>query len=616
MLTLTNGNTDVSSADITAVVQGGSPLTDGDTVTLLTNANGVTEAKSYTGTAAESVSLTYPLTVYRNDEGTAILARLGSTSGTDSSGTDSSGSDSSGTDTSGTDSSGTDTSAVDDSNNTVNLYSTNSGTIYGGYTDSGNASNNTVNLYSGTFENIYGGYAPNGETSNNTLNVYNKNISAQNLSNFSAMNFYIPNDASNGDTMLNLTDSAATDLSGVAIRAGVVAGNENLAVGDTINLLTNSNGFKTDSATSYGRLTEGVSLDYGLTVSNGGSNILATIDSVPQKLNSVTQEIPLGGGLTSIKTVDAILDNNNLPDIGLDFDFESDSDDNTSAAEISDVTVTEPKGWEIFASAGGGSLKTKAGAGAYVDMKFSSFDVGFARTLENGGAGKLVFAPIIDYAHGNYDSYLADGTHGSGSTKYIAGGGVFRNMWDNGFYVEGSFRAGKVRNDFASNDMDKTFGQRVFYDTKATAMAGHLKLGRNLRLNRNNLLDVYATYYHAHQGGMNADLNPYGDKYRISSANSGRFKIGYRMTTRTSKISRIYTGLAYQYEHTSGITANYLSKNLSTSSAGNSGSSGMLELGWQIKPLKNNPWTVDINATGWVGHQRGVTAMAKVQKTF
>ena len=114
---------------------------------------------------------------------------------------------------------------------------------------------------------------------------------------------------------------------------------------------------------------------------------------------------------------------------------------------------------------------------------------------------------------------------------------------------------------------------------------------------------------------MGADLSS-GEHYNFSSADSGRFRIGYRMTTRTSKISRIYTGLAYQYEHASGITAKYLAKDLSTASAGNSGSSGMLELGWQIKPLKNNPWMVDINATGWIGHQRGVTAFAKVQKAF
>ena len=607
ILTLSESSTDISGAAVNAGVQGNANLNNGDTITLLTNAGTITDTGTTYGKLTEGVSLTYDLTV-KKDGDNKIIATIGNVDSSEDSG--------SGNDTSGSDSgSGDDTPTVtDDSNNVKNFSGTDSGTIYGGYTETGNAQNNTINLYSGTFENIYGGYAPAGSTSNNTLNVYNKNISAQNLSNFSAMNFYIPNDATNGDTMLKLTDSTATDLSGVSIRAGVVAGNSNLAVGDTINLLQNSNGFKTDSATSYGRLTEGVSLDYGLNVSNGGSNILATITSVPQKLNDTTKSIPLGSGVTSIKTVDAILDNNTLPALNLDFDFED--EDDASAAEISDVVVSEPKGWEIFASAGGGSLRTKAGDGAYVDMKISNFDLGIARTLENGGAGKLVFAPIIDYAHGNYDSYLADGTHGTGSTRYIAGGATFRNMWDSGFYVEGSYRIGKVKNDFASNDMDKTFGQRVSYDTDATAMAGHLKFGRNLRLNKNNLLDVYATYYHSHQGSMNAKLAPYGDEYDISSANSGRFRIGYRMTTRTSKISRIYTGLAYQYEHASGITANYLAKDLSTASAGDNGSSGMLELGWQIKPLQNNPWMVDINATGWIGHQRGVTAFAKVQKSF
>jgi hypothetical protein len=188
-------------------------------------------------------------------------------------------------------------------------------------------------------------------------------------------------------------------------------------------------------------------------------------------------------------------------------------------------------------------------------------------------------------------------------------------MGRNGFYLEGSFRIGKIKTDVASDNLAGNWG-KVSYDTSATAMAGYLKFGRNIRLNKNNILDVYAAYHHAHQGGMDADLYPSGDKYRISSANSGRFKIGYRLTTRTSKISRIYTGLAYQYERATGITANYIAKNLSTGSGGESGSSGMLEIGWIIKPLKNNPWAVDINTTGWIGHQRGVTAMAKVSKSF
>jgi hypothetical protein len=225
----------------------------------------------------------------------------------------------------------------------------------------------------------------------------------------------------------------------------------------------------------------------------------------------------------------------------------------------------------------------------------------------------MTIAPIIDYQNTNYDSYLSDGTHGRGNSKYTAGGFIFRNMHRNGFYYEGSFRAGKVKTDFASDNIDKTGAfWRVTYDTSATTLAGHLKIGKAFRLNKNNFLDVYGVYYHAHQNGMSADLSS-GEHYNFSSANAGRLRIGYRLTTRTSKISRVYTGLAYQYEHNSGVTGHY--KSYRTPNSSYRGSSGMLEFGWIIKPNENK-WEVDINATGWIGSQRGVKALAKVQKSF
>ncbi len=608
MLTLTGGSqTDISSTDIQAVIQGGSPLSSGDTVTLMKNDAGITAAKSYTGTLAEGVSLTYPLNVYRNDDGTAILAQIGSSS--DDNPTDDNPSDDNPTDNKTTDNT---PKITNDSNNVKNIYDTDSGTIYGGYTTTGNASSNTVNLYGGTnLENLYGGYAPSGETSGNVLNVYNKNISAQNIYNFDNLNFYIPNDAASGDAMLTFTGSAATDLSGVSIRAGVLAGDSNtLTVGDTINLMTNSNGFITDSATNFGTLTEGVSLDYDLMLSNSGNSIVANVTDAPAALNPQTESLPLSGG-TGIEIAENVLDTPTLPENST-IDFENDEGAD-SPQESSNIVIVEPKGWEIFANAGGGSLRTKAGNGSYVDMTSKSINLGFARSLESS-SGRFTIAPIVDYAHGNYDSYLADGTHGTGSTRYIAGGLIARRMLQKGFYYETSIRAGKVKTDFASDNLDKTgvFG-RVTYDTLATTVSGHLKLGKVFRLNKNNLLDVYSVYYHAHQNGMNTDLSS-GEHYNFSSADSGRFRIGYRLTTRTSKISKIYTGLAYQYENASGITATY--KNYETPSAGDGGSSGMLEIGWVIKPLKVSPWAVDINATGWVGHQRGITAMAKLQKAF
>ena len=628
ILTLTGGTqTDLSSTDVKAVVQSGFSLTDGNSLTLLSNDATITEPQSKTVEIQEGVSYRYTANIALSDDSKKLVLSVGNSSSDDSGGgsddsgggsddsgggSDDSGggSDDSGggSDDSGggsDDSGGGSSDPIDDSNNTVNLNDGTTSNIYGGNTDSGNAQNNTVNFYSGTYSNIYGGYAPSGSTSGNVLNVYNKNLSAQNVYNFDTMNFYIQNDVSNGDTLLTLTDSAGTDLSNVAIKAGVVAGNTNLAVGDTLNLLTNSNGLTT-TGTTYGTLTEGVSLDYGLDVSQAGNSVIANITKIPTGLLSQTDIIsvsPINGVVLASSVLEDKLPNT-------DFDFEDEDEQ-----KISDTPNPNPPGWEIFADAGGGSLRTKTGNGSHIDMKMTNLDLGFARVI-NGSSGKFTFAPIIDYAHGNYDSYLADGTHGNGSTRYIAGGGIFRNSWNSGFYIEGSFRAGRIKTDFASNNLDTsgTFG-RITYDTSATALAGHLKFGKNIRLSKNNLLDVYATYHHAHQGGMNADLNPSGDNYRISSANNGRFRLGYRLATRTSKISRIYTGLAYQYEHSSGVTANYLTRNLSTESAGKNGSSGMLELGWLIKPGKID-WAVDINATGWIGHQRGVTAMAKISKAF
>lgn len=559
------------------------------------------------------------------------------------------------------------------SNNVVNItdgyifrvsswsISDTTGVIYGGHGSI--ATDNTINIYGSpnlTNARIYGGTVQYGYgvgagvSSGNTLNIYTKDLTAENIGAFQNVNFYIPVGTVNGDTILTLTDSGGTYLSGVAIKAGVDANNTTLQNGNVVTLLTNANGLTTDANTTYGKLTEGVSVTYDLNLSQSGNSIIATIGNAT--LNPATRIIDQTPK-AAIDTVISVIDNPILPPsfdsiLPSSFDFEDDygsvdavpknfdigskdtekndgkqknsggidadeNKDEEKAEEIADVPNPTPPGWEIFANMGGGSLRTKTGGGSYVDTKTANLDMGFARMIDNGGAGKFTIAPIIDYANGNYDSYLSDGTqvtHGSGKTRYIAGGGIFRKSWRNGLYLEGSFRIGKVKTDFASDDFNTA--NRITYDTKATAMAGHLKIGKNIRLSPNNLLDVYATYYHAHQGGMDVDLYPTGDKYRISSANSGRLKLGYRLTTRTSRISRVYAGLAYQYERTSGISATYLAKNLSTSSGRESGSSGMLEIGWLIKPLKNNPWALDINATGWVGHQRGVTAMAKVSKTF
>ncbi|MBR4151342.1 MAG: hypothetical protein IKT98_00100 [Selenomonadaceae bacterium] len=739
ILSLTATSTDLSNTEINAGVKGGANLNVGDTITLVENQGTITtNSKTKYGTLSEGVSLKYKLTVEKSGDN-SIIAKIGESpiepepevsasnhtvtvtnknytiddgeattydgksdlvyggyadggktvedgTPTDKSivGGKTSNSESASNNTVKINS-GTITDGViggfsydkEVSGNTITINGgTISGNIYAGKSYSGNVLNNIINIYGNpklSSANLYG-YSGSGEHSGNTLNVYSKNITANNIYNFDTLNFYIPKSAKSGDVMLTLTDSKGTDISGAKVNAGVKGGSS-LTTGDTITLITNENGLKTDG-TTYGTLSEGVSFNYKLTVKKDGDNsVIAKIgkkindDDTDEKNSSNTSSdskssytaTPTTKTSTSESSSNTSSDNTNsytaspttkstsnsststdskrtLPQTKLlsttpitnlkiadfmsdkiidwlppsSFEFEDEKED-----EESDNPVTmqrEPQGYEVFIGSGGGSLRTKTGDGSYIESTYKGFNIGLGRNIGYSN-GPLVFAPIFEYATGDYDSYITGGIHGKGSMKYVAGGFITRKTFNNGFYVEASARGGKTERDFSSTDM-KQGNNPVFvhYDkTSAPVFAGHLRVGKQFRLNKNNLLDVYGIYFHTRQLGMDMKLST-GETYDFSSATSARTRLGYRLTTRTSKISRIYTGLAFQYEHTSNVTGIY--KGYRTPSAGNYGLSGMVELGWMIKSDKKNPWMVDLNATGWLGHEQGLSGTFKFQKEF
>ena len=490
--------------------------------------------------------------------------------------------------------------------NTVNIYDGSiNGDVYGGFANMGSATNNTINLYGGTFGgNLYGGYSDGGgNVIGNTLNVYATDLRANNVYNFDSYNFYIPSTATNGSTMLTLTDTNGTDLSGTSIKAGVMAGS-NLQSGDSINLITNANGLTT-TGTTYGKLTEGVSTDFDLTIEQNGNNLVATIGQGQSSSSSSTPtstrytnpgtELFTEAPITALK-----LGNWATDQLIHDFDFE-------------DIEPIEPeKEDRILINSGAHSFRTNTGYGSILRSKGSIHNLGFARTFKNH-KGKLVFAPVIQYGHDNYHSYLSNGMHGSGSAKYTAGGFIARQINTDGFYYEGSIRVGQSDFDFGSSDFDGY--DRVSYKTHAPIFAGHVRLGKLMRLDRNNLMHIYGIYAHSRLNGMTAHLSS-GEHYNFRALESSRFRAGYKLTTQVSKISYLYTGMAYQYESNPNSSAMYAERDMKVPKSGSAGSSGMLEIGWQIKPLKTNPWMVDINTTGWVGNQKGITAMVKLKKSF
>ena len=90
----------------------------------------------------------------------------------------------------------------------------------------------------------------------------------------------------------------------------------------------------------------------------------------------------------------------------------------------------------------------------------------------------------------------------------------------------------------------------------------------------------------------------------FSSVDSHRVRLGARLTHTVNERNKLYGGLAYQYEFDGDARATY-NNGTSAPSPSVKGSSGMLELGWQVKP--GGRMTLDLGVIGWIGKQRGVT---------
>ena len=495
------------------------------------------------------------------------------------------------------------------------------GSIIGGMSEAGNATDNTVEikgapdlidayLYGGLVNSDNGGIS-----SNNTLKIRTTGITARNISGFQNINFDLPEETHSGDTVLTLTDGK-TNLGGTHLSI-YVDGAAPIDKGSQLNLIVNQNGLDTTSEMStsyalddgttavdnmnYDNVMQRGAVGYALELENDGNTLTAKVgDKVSTQAVMPLPHIP-------------------LPDINFNVggDQEGEFDDTT----VEDVEqVQEQHGYEFFMNNGGGHIKTKLDHGSYINNDMGTHDIGIARHFKRDN-GVFTLAPVFTYGYGNYKAHLPSGAEGGGNQKYAAGGVIVRNFNNSGFYYEGSVRAGRSNTSYVTNEFPLEGHSHMSYNVDSTILLGHVRVGNQWRLGKDHLLDVYGYYAYARQGSSETELN-LGNHCSFSSTDSGRFRTGYRLTSRLSRISQLYTGLAFQYDMNSDSTskvekveANRLAGG-ENPTFGKDGASGMIEIGWLMRPLKDNPWTLDIHATGWIGMQQGVTAMAKVKKAF
>ena len=272
----------------------------------------------------------------------------------------------------------------------------------------------------------------------------------------------------------------------------------------------------------------------------------------------------------------------------------------------------EVRGYHLWASMQQGNMRTETGS--YADTKGYNLSLGWARELK-GKTATLTFTPFIEYGKGTYNSYLDDGTHGSGNVSYL-GAGIMGRMENNkGLWAEAALHGGKARSDYKGSVYT---GSTSSYDSANAYYAAHLGIGKEIKTNDKDKMNAYLRYFWSYQSGMQAGIHSTGssmstDDYDFSGVHSNRVRLGFTYTHQDSDKSEVYAGLAWEYELSGKAGATYQGYDAPSPSL--RGGSAMLEAGYRFAP-KDSRFSYDLRFTGWQGKRHGYTGGAHVNWAF
>ena len=514
----------------------------------------------------------------------------------------------------------------DAQNNSVVLSAVHiGGDVVGGYGEK-NAKNNSVTLR-GTevVGNVYGGQIGNGVSAavkdGNTLNVYDMGAKVGYFEDFQNLNFYLSPRADLSKSMLTTTQAKNKDISGSTITMELDGGYAPVGVGNDISLvrLPDAQNIVTAnnlSGTTY-QTTKGVTLDYEYTLNTRGTASTGTKNELFAHVTNIKVKDETKSLVETQAAAIAFLASGSdlLTDIGIPAA-------EAAATQIADIVDTPYAGseknaaaasaplstlgsYQMFAAQSFGNMRLKSGS--YVDTKGWNLNVGYARRNELLDRS-LTFGPFIEYGRGNYDSYLDDGTHGSGKTSYLGIGVMAKSESESGTYLEGSLRVGRAKSDYSGSIGEKSTG----YDLSSSYFAGHIGVGQKRELINGNKIDTYAKYFYAHQAGGSATLST-GEPYDFGASTSSRIRFGTRFTMKNDMDGEFYAGLAWEYEFDGKGTASYQGYSLPSTSL--KGSTTLLELGYRYAPVDSTV-SYGLNLTGFKGKRKGITGGFNIAWAF
>lgn len=516
----------------------------------------------------------------------------------------------------------------------------------GGGSAQSESSNNTVTLFAGTVDkNIVGGTSFNSK--GNVLNLgtaregieMNK-LTAEEVLNFDTINFYLPENVRHNDTALNLS-TLYLDLGNTTMNA-YVPGNANLHSGDVVHLIKAKDGLYWSGK---GNVYQGITLTHDLAsiaLTEDNKNLDLTFKrNNQQNTTPVTDTTtkPVENNNTTETTTKPVVNTNTTETATkpvVNTNTTATTNNPVVNTDTAPITTVNPKTKSLvqgrlvapalvnngatYLAGGLSSLYqdanlnqtganesgfVQAGAtdrdittGSYVNLKGVTLDAGYAWNKPSV-SGNWLYGVAAEYGYSHYTTHLDDGTKGKGKAWNL-GANVFSNyLWNNGLYAQVSLRAGRVWNDYRSDDFVHANGTGVRYKSNANYLASHVGFGKVWQLGENNSLDTYVKYFYSHTSGDEAKLSS-GETYHFSSVRSKRGRVGVQYNHNLNNLG-MHFGVAYEREWNGDVRAQYQGYALPTPTM--KGGTTIAEAGVDYK-LAGKQFNTTLQ--GYAGRQKGL----------
>ncbi|MDR1872232.1 MAG: autotransporter outer membrane beta-barrel domain-containing protein [Deltaproteobacteria bacterium] len=205
---------------------------------------------------------------------------------------------------------------------------------------------------------------------------------------------------------------------------------------------------------------------------------------------------------------------------------------------------------------------------------------------------------------------------GDGDTRYLGGGLLARLNFKSSnlghLYLEGSGRAGSLKNERKNKDIRDATGRIARYDSSSPYYV-HMGAGYVFNLTESASLDVYGKYFWTRQEGDAVRLAT-GERLKLMDTDSSRGRIGSRLKVAVSQPVSLYFGAAYAREYSGAAKAMVNGFSIKASSI--RGDTGIGEIGLAISPSTTFPLVIEIWAEGYTGKREGITGNLVLKFAF